>query len=395
MIIGLIGKPSCGKSTFFKAATLADIPIASYPFTTIKPNEGIAYTKIDCVDKEFNTQCTPKEGFCINHKRFIPIKLLDVAGLVPGAHQGKGLGNQFLDDLNQADALIHVLDISGTTNEKGEPVENYNPINDVKFLEYELDMWYLRILKKGWNKFSRKIQQEKQPIYKAIAKQMSGLRVTEDIAQQTLKKLNLNENIEKWTKENLLVLAIELRKQTKPMIIAANKMDLKNSAENLIKLQQEFPNYKIIPCSAESEIALREATKKELIEYIPGEETFKILKKDKLNEKQLKALQYIKENILNKYKTTGIQQTLDFAIFQILKYIAVFPGGVNNLKDSEGRIIPDCFLFPENSTALDFAYRLHQDLGKGFIRAINVKTKQTIGKDYKLKHRDIIEIIAK
>lgn len=395
MIIGLVGKPSTGKSSFFKASTLADISIESYPFTTIEPNEGVGYVKIDCIDKEFNTNCTPKKGFCIKNKRFIPIKLLDVAGLVPGSHEGKGMGNKFLDDLNQANALIHIIDISGTTNEKGEQTENYNPENDIQFLENELDMWYLRILKKGWEKFARATQQEHQQLYKAINKQMSGLRVTEEIAKQTIKNINLPENILEWKEEQIKQLATELRKQTKPIIIAANKIDLKKGEENYKKIKEKYKDYTIIPCSAESEIALRQAAKENLIDYIPGEDNFTVKNKEKLNKKQEQALEFIKENILKKYKTTGIQDVLDHITFKILKYIAVFPAGVNNLKDSDGNTLPDCFLIPENSTALDFAYTLHQDLGDGFIRAINVKTKQTIGKDYKLKHRDAIEIIAK
>ena len=114
MLIGVVGKPSTGKSTFFKAATLAEVETANYPFTTIKPNHAVGYVKIDCVDKEFEVQCNPRMGYCLNHKRFVPIDLLDVAGLVPGASEGAGMGNQFLDVLNQANALIHVIDVSGS-----------------------------------------------------------------------------------------------------------------------------------------------------------------------------------------------------------------------------------------------------------------------------------------
>src|SRR3970040_2190760 len=118
MLIGLVGKPSSGKSTFFKAATLAEVDIAPYPFTTIKPNHGVGYVKVDCIDKEMGVQCQPAHGFCLKGQRFVPVELMDVAGLVPGASEGKGLGNQFLDDLNQADVLIHIIDIAGSTNEK-------------------------------------------------------------------------------------------------------------------------------------------------------------------------------------------------------------------------------------------------------------------------------------
>ncbi|KHO52201.1 MAG: hypothetical protein QT08_C0013G0023 [archaeon GW2011_AR17] len=156
MLIGVVGKPSTGKSTFFKAITLAEVEIANYPFTTIKPNHAVGYIRIACADKDFATQCHPRMGYCIDHQRFLPVDLLDVAGLVPGASEGLGMGNAFLDDLNQADALIHVIDLSGSTNEKGEPViaGSYDPINDVLFLDEELDLWYLRLLNKGWEKFA-------------------------------------------------------------------------------------------------------------------------------------------------------------------------------------------------------------------------------------------------
>jgi len=169
MLVGIVGKPSCGKSTFFKAATLAEAEIANYPFTTIKANHGVGYVKVECADKDFNVQCNPRFGYCLNGIRFVPVDMLDVAGLVPGAHKGLGRGNEFLDDLNQANVLIHVIDVSGSTNEKGEPVEalSYDPAEDIKFLEIELDMWYLRNLTKGWEKFARQVQQEQQEIQKA------------------------------------------------------------------------------------------------------------------------------------------------------------------------------------------------------------------------------------
>ena len=152
MLIGFVGKPSSGKSTIFAAATLIDVARASYPFTTIEPNRGMGFVRVECVDKEFNVQCNPRSGFCVNHTRFVPVELLDVAGLVPGAHEGKGLGNKFLDDLRQADVLIHVVDASGSTNEKGEAVESgsHDPSKDVKFLEEELELWMLGILENNW-----------------------------------------------------------------------------------------------------------------------------------------------------------------------------------------------------------------------------------------------------
>src|SRR3989344_8854087 len=239
MLIGLIGGPSKGKSTFFKAATLAEVEIHPRPFTTIKSTEGEAYVKVDCAEKEFNVKCNPRHGFCINGKRFVPFKLMDVPGLIKDAHLGRGMGNAFLDDLNEADALIHVIDISGSTDEEGKPVPafSYNPENDIKFLETELDYWYLRILKKGWEKFSRTIKQENQDIKKALTKQLSGLRVTETIVQKSIKELNLIHQPTEWSEEDLLNLATSLRKATKPIVIAANKIDVPGAKLNFEKIK--------------------------------------------------------------------------------------------------------------------------------------------------------------
>jgi len=393
MLIGLVGKPSVGKSTFFKACTLADVAIASYPFTTIKPNRGIAYVKIDCIDKEFGVQCMPRTGYCKNGKRFVPFELMDVAGLVEGASKGKGLGNQFLDDLSGANAFIHIVDISGETDANGKETKGHNPIQDVQMLENELDLWYLGILKKVWKSFARTLQNTKQDLAKSVANQFSGLRVLEEHVKKTLMKLKYDtEKPSLWSDEQLFAFAHELRHLSKPMLIAANKCDKFSSKENLNNLKNAYPEIMIIPCSADSELALREASKAGLIDYTPDEPDFKM--KEGLNEKQKNALSMIKKNVLDVYGSTGIQKVLNTAVFDLLKYIAVFPAGAHKLADSKGNILPDCFLVPDGSTALDFAFIVHTDLGKNFIRAVNARTKQVIGKDYRLRHRDGIEIIT-
>ncbi len=397
MLIGVVGKANVGKSTFFKALTLADVEIANYPFATIKPNSGVAYARVPCVCGEFGVQCNPREGFCIKKIRFVPVQVIDVAGLVPGAHEGKGMGNQFLDDLRQADALIHVIDCSGSTNEKGEPITpgSYDPANDIRFLEVELDMWYLGILKKGWVKFARQIMQEKSDIARALAKQLSGLRVDEEMVKEVIRKLSLDvEKPSSWSDDDLLHIATELRKMTKPMIIACNKIDMQSARQNFERVKDEFKDYMLVPCSAESELALKEAAKHGIIDYVPGEADFSVKDDSKLNPKQKSALDFIKMNILEKNGSTGVQKVIDSAVFDLLRYIAIFPGGVSKLEDQYGNILPDCFLIPHNSTALDFAYKIHSDLGDKFIRAIDVKSKRTVGKEHLLQHRDVVEIVS-
>ncbi|MBR9699661.1 redox-regulated ATPase YchF [Candidatus Woesearchaeota archaeon] len=395
MQIGVVGKPNVGKSTFFKAATLAEVEIANYPFATIKPNSGVGYVKINDAAVQFGKTSNPREGFVLGKSRFVPVQMVDVAGLVPGAHEGKGMGNQFMNDLSQADVLIHVVDISGSTNDKGEQVDppSHDPADDIKFLEEELDYWILALVKKGWDRFSRGMQQTHIEAHIAIAKHLSGLGCKEELSKKIIEKLNLKgKHMIDWDDDDLMDIAKEVRKETKPMIIACNKIDVKGAEENYERIKKQFPDYTMIKCSAESELALREAAKHGLIEYIPGASTFEI--KGNMNEKQKAALGFIKENILGKHTSTGVQNILDTAVFEVLGYIAIFPGGVAKLEDSEGRVLPDCFLMPPNSTTLDFAFRLHTDFGKRFIRAIDVKTKRAVGKEHRLIHEDVVEIVA-
>ena len=397
MLIGVVGKPSAGKSTFFKAATMADVAIANFPFTTIKANHAISYVKIDCVCKEFGKQCNPRSGWCVNGKRFVPVDLLDVAGLVPGSHKGEGMGLQFLSDLNQADVLIHIIDISGSVDADGKSVQplSYDPLNDVEFLEKELDYWYLDIIKRGWGSFSRTVKMTAKEPYKEIAKQLSGLGVTEAHVQDSLKKLNLvQEKLTGWTESDLLNLSRELRILTKPMLIAANKIDIEEAEKNYQRLKEKYPNYIVIPCSGDYEIALRSLAKKEIIEYQPGEGQFKVKDDSKLNSAQKHGLEKIKK-FLDKFGSTGVQEVLNTAVFKLLKYKAIFPGGVSKLEDSQGRVLPDCFLMPEKATAIDFAFKLHTDFGNNFVKAIDVKTKLPVGRDHILKHRDVVEIMSR
>ena len=396
MQIGVVGKPSSGKSTFFGAATMVDVAIANYPFTTIEPNKGTGFVRVDCIDKEFDVQCNPRHGFCKNGTRFVPVELVDVAGLVPGAHLGKGKGNAFLDDLRQADVLIHVVDASGSTNEKGEPVEagSHDPIKDIEFLEKEIDLWFFGIIEKNWAKISRTPVAGKNALVSLLAQTLSGIVGSEKNVELALKKIGLIEKkLVDWTNEEKMAFATALREISKPIVIAANKMDISSAKENFERMQKKFPDKTIIACSGFAELALKKAAKEGFVEYEAGAKEFKKLKE--LNEKQEKLLGMIDEKVLSKFESTGVQDVLDKTVFDALSYIAVFPAGSKKLVDSEGNVLPDCILMPKESTALDFAFKLHTDMGKGFIRAIDVKKKMMVGKDHPLQNRDAIEIVFK
>lgn len=374
----------------FKALTLADVETAAYPFTTINPNKGFGFVRTECAAKFFNKECNPKYGYCSNQTRFVPVEVLDVAGLVPGAHEGKGLGNKFLDDLRQADVLVHVVDASGSTNEKGETVEpgSHDPLQDIVFLEEEIDLWFLSILRKGWQKLSREAQVAGTKVEEVLAKQLSGLNVREKNINAAIKALSLDPTRPvEWPEEKLKEFARHLRKQTKPLIIAANKADMPTAKKNIERMKDR----QVVACSAEAELTLKLAAKKGLIAYVPGSKDF--VEKNTLSDKQHEVLRKI-NTVLEEYASTGVQEVIDRAVFSLLKYIAVFPGGLGKLEDKDGNTLPDCFLLPPNSTALDFAYALHSDFGDRFIRAIDVKTRRTIGKDHVLKSGDVIEIVS-
>ena len=397
MIIGIVGKPNVGKSAFFRSLTLADAESGNFPFTTINANCAIGYVKVDDPAVPYGQHSMPRDGYVLGNYRFIPNEIIDVAGLVPGASEGKGLGNKFLDDLRQAHAFIHVIDLSGGTNEKGELVElnSYDPAEDIKFLEKELNQWFFNVISKHWKNIEKKMRMQNEKIEIALISVLSGLNINEDQVIRGTRELNITkENIE----ENLENLARKLREISKPMIIAANKCDvlMENNLwkTKLEKLQKEFPNYKIIPVIAEYEFNLKKAAEAKLISYIPGEDNFKIIdEQNKLTENQKNGLKLIGENI-KKMGGTGVQETLNYAVFELLKMKPIYPGSEKSIMGKTNFVIPDCFLMEQNATALDFAYRLHTDFGKNFIKAIDVKAKMMVGKDYVLKFGDVVEIVS-
>jgi len=382
MIIGICGKTNVGKSSFFKAATLIDVEIANRRFVTIKPNFGIGYVITDCVCKEFGVKCNPKNSICKNGKRFIPIQLVDVAGLIPGAHEGKGLGNKFLDDLRQASAFIHIVDASGLTDQEGNPTKGYDPSFDVKFVKEEIELWFADVIKRALSKIVK--AQSRTELVQLLTEQLSGLEIRKEHIEAALEKVWISD-VEKFAKE--------IRKISKPMLIAANKIDLPEAQENLEKLKKEFPDLMIIPTSADYEIALRKAAEAGLIDYLPGN-GFKVLDETKLSETQKKALEKIKA-LIEKYGSTGVQDCLNKAVFDLLGYIVVYPvEDENKLCDKHGNVLPDALLMPKGSTALDLAFKIHTEIGEKFICAIDARSKRRLGKDYVLKDKDVIRIMV-
>jgi ribosome-binding ATPase YchF (GTP1/OBG family) len=390
MQIGLLGKTNVGKSTFFSAATETVVQIGNYPFTTIEPNVGIAYVHTSCACNFFGI--SHKNPLCLKGTRLVPVKLVDIAGLVPGAHEGKGLGNQFLDDSRQAEVLIHVVDISGSTDIQGQPVPvgTHNPLEDIEFVENEFDHWFKQILEREWQKLTKEIEQKTTKLVDGIAKRFSGLGIKDYEISTVLQNLDLvSKKTSDWTASDLDNFVKVLRKKTKPMLIVANKADLCKDLSILDKIKE-----KTIACSAEAELLLKKATKAGLITYISGDTKFVKNENIKITDEQQKALDVVK-TILEKIKSTGVQTILNTVVFEILKQIVVYPvEDETKLSNKNGEILPDAKLLPINSTTKDLASSIHKDLEKGFLYAIDVKTKQRIGSDHTLKNGDVIKIVS-
>ena len=388
MKIGLVGKPNAGKSTFFTAATSATAQIGDYPFTTIDKNVGIAYVRKPCPSKELGLDPNPNNSLSVDGIRFIPIEVIDVAGLVPGAHEGKGMGNKFLDDLRQADVLIQIVDCSGTTDLEGNTVEGADPLDEIKFLEDELHHWIGEIVVRNWSRSARAVEAGEK-IENFLSERLAGLKFTREQVILSLRKAKISKPVMHWGSEEGLVLAGYLQKIGKPIVIAANKADI-SSKDNIGKLDKASA----IITAADYELALKNATKAGLITYNSGDSDFSLNDEGQLNDGQKKALETIRQ-FLKKNGSTGVQDCIETAVLEKLDLIAVYPvEDETHFTDSQDRVLPDAYLVPRESTAHDLAYKVHTDIGDSFIRAIDCRSKRIIGKDYELQDGDIIKIVA-
>jgi len=393
--VGIIGKPNAGKSTFFSAATLTMVPIANYPFTTIKPNHGISYLRTKCICKDLGLEDNPKNSKCIDGERFIPVDLVDLPGLVPGAAQGKGLGNQFLDDVRRADALIHVVDASGSTDSEGKlvPTGSHDPQIDVVFLERELETWMLHLITKDWEKIVRRPNISLDEIISALADRLSGLGVRKLDIEDSLKIAGMAGKPVDWQKEDLTRLVGFLRKKAKPVLLAANKIDMPSASANFQNLRRIDPL--TIPVSAEAELALRRASEKGMIHYKPGDSAFLTEGTFAITPEQKAALTVISEKVLSQFGTTGVQECINSAFFRLLDMIVVFPvEDPEHFTDHSGNVLPDALLVPKGTTLRELALRIHSELGEGLLYGVNARNSMRLGDSYVLKNGDVVSLVS-
>ena len=396
MLVGVVGKPNVGKSTFFAAATLKDVPIADYPFTTIQANVGVAYLRTKCVCKEMGVTDKPKNSVCVDGTRLIPVKLVDVAGLVEGASEGRGLGNQFLDDVRQADALIQVVDASGSTDIEGRkvPPGSNDPLRDIEMVEHEFDLWVYGILRRDWERVSKALEQTGGKVVEHLASRLSGLSVSfADVEQVILHNHLRTEKPSGWTDAQLMQFVIGVRKLTKPSLIAANKSDLPTAPPNIVKLDQT--GRKVVPCASEAELLLRRAAEHGLIHYVPGDASFRVIAPEKLTPAQVGALKMVDEKVMKTFGRTGVQEAINEAYFGLLNSVVAFPvEDETKLSDKEGNVLPDAYVMKGGSTALDLARTVHTELADSFLYAIDARNGKRLSADHKLGNRDIVKIVS-
>ena len=384
--LALAGKPNCGKSTFYKAATMAHAEVGNYPFTTIDANRGVAYVRTTCPCIAMKIQgCTA----CHDGIRYIPIDLIDVAGLVPDAHTGKGLGNQFLDNIRLADAVIDIIDASGSTDIEGNPIDpgTSDPLEEITMLKTELVMWVYGIIEKHWPKLQRQAQQKSFSMTLGVADILAGLSIRQEQITDVERECNISLKLA--TPEELLRFTEVLIAHTKPIIIAGNKVDTASQ-----ELREKLISENIMLTSGEAEFALRSATAAGLIAYHPGDTLFSIPEPDALSAPQKAALVKI-EQLMQEISGTGVQQVLNHVIYDVLHYIVLYPvEDENKFCDGQGRVLPDAFLMKQGTTPKELAYRVHTDIGNGFLYAVDAKTNMRIKEQTELKDGDIIKIVS-
>jgi ribosome-binding ATPase YchF (GTP1/OBG family) len=396
LTIAIVGKTNVGKTTFFNAATLLDAKISNYAFTTTEPNVGTAYASDICVCRELGVKDNPQQSVCIDGWRYIPIKLIDVPGLIKDAWRGRGLGNKFLSAIGQADALIHVVDASGSIDEEGKITKPGagNPIQDVLDIETEIEKWVSDIVTDNRQLITR--EASRLPLEEAMSLAIAGVKAKSPSIKDAIKASGLEGvAFEKWRGEDITHFVRTLLPFAKPTMIVANKMDMYLAEENFEKLSQYFSSSLVTACSAEAELALRRAEKTGLLRYTPGSEKFTVVEGVKLSPEQSRALDYVDQRVMSKWMRTGIQQALNAVVFKLLKMNMVYPvANEHNFSDKHGNVLPHTHLLPDGSTPLDLAGEVHTRLVEQYTLALDAKTGTRLPKDYKLRHRDVVKIMT-
>ncbi|KAK5136521.1 hypothetical protein LTR08_002865 [Meristemomyces frigidus] len=406
-LIALVGKPSSGKSTTLNSLTDYSAKVGNFPFTTIDPNRAIGYLQIPCACSRpnlpgnqpanpgeappFQQRCKPNYGFCHAGTRSVAIDLLDVAGLVPGAHQGKGLGNKFLNDLRTADAMIHVVDVSGTTDAEGKATRGYDPSADIIWLRSEIVAWVLGNLMHKWGGIKRRHTAVKATAIETLQAQFSGYGSTHAVVARTLDRLPAltKQPLQEWTDPTIAAVVNAFVDEKFPTIIALNKIDHADADKNVAKIAKLEKPERLVLCSAISEVFLRKLAKQGFIQYTPGSEVV-LTREDlleageadggglkPLDDKLKTRIENLKDLVLYRFGSTGVNQVLTRAaellglvpVFPV-KNVATFGSGGGMMGDVGQPVFRDCVLVPRGSTVRDVYRKIMGDAPLAYVEAV-------------------------
>jgi ribosome-binding ATPase YchF (GTP1/OBG family) len=249
------------------------------------------------------------------------------------------------------------------------------------------------MLTRDWNKLVRDSSSQSVKLEHMISARLSGLSINEIEIAGTIGELVPSAGeAAQWSDDNILRFSKKLRVRSKPIVVAANKADLQSAEHGVRRLSDTQEN--VVRCSSELELLLRRATKKKIIGYLPGDDSFRMNESASINEQQKQALQKAR-TFLSRYGSTGVQEVINTAVFNSLKFIVVYPVEDElKLTDKKGNVLPDAHLLPANSTPRDLAEKIHAEIGKGFLYAIDARSKMRLGADYRLKNNDVIKIVS-
>ena len=388
VLIAVCGKPNVGKSTFLAACTGTSPQIANYPFTTIDPNKGVAFVRATCPHVRLGVKCDPNNARCENGIRLVPVNMVDVAGIVPGAHEGKGMGNRFLTDVANADVLTIFADASGSTDDGGNIVSegSHSPVRDIQLFLDELDEWFYDVVKRNADKSKGNTG------LNDFFTSLTGIGVPLAVAKDLWERMALPKEPPKWRDADYHAYSKTLREKTKPFLIAANKSESKAATEGIEALAEEFPGVPVIRMCADYELALTKARAVGMVEYDGKKIT--LTEKGSANPRAAEAIGRIAAYV-SANGSTGVADAVDTAVYKLAGYMVAYPvEDENHFSNHFGKILPDAILLKKGSTPLDLAGAIHADLAKHFLHAVDAEKKTRMGKEHPLEDGAVVKIVS-